>query len=293
MARGEGAQYIDRMKPPGSAWLPTLCRVCHRWQASTLCSQCLTLAALDTPRCVRCGLATRTVRLEPCERCEDWPPAFDHAVAALEYVSPWSSLIAALKFREDPALAGFLGHLLARQVAQRWACPPSTVAARDARSTRRTSATPRAQSAVLPMRRGAPTAVIPVPLSAQRLRERGYNQAWLLARHAARPWQLPVLPRALIRQRDTARLMSLDADERAQQIRGAFSVNPALLPQVVGRHVAVVDDVLTTGATLNEIASTLWLAGAREVSVWVVARTPPPQAGAAADAAGLAEQCCR
>ena len=71
--------------------------------------------------------------------------------------------------------------------------------------------------------------------------------------------------------------MAMDADARQVHIRGAFEVNPQLADQIEERHVAVVDDVLTTGATLNEVARTLWLAGASEVSVWVVARTPLPK----------------
>lgn len=231
-----------------------------------LCGACVELAALGAPRCPRCGLTHAAppdgspAGTAACARCEDWPPRFDHALAALDYVAPWSGLIASLKFRQDPSLAGFLGSMLAQQVARRWASATSG---------------PRATRPML--RRGAPTVVLPVPLSPGRLQERGYNQAWLLARAAARPWRLPLLADGLIRRRETARLMSLDADERSEQIRGAFSVNPRRHTQIAGRHVAVVDDVLTTGATLNEIASTLWLAGAREVSVWVVARTPPPR----------------
>jgi predicted amidophosphoribosyltransferase len=197
-------------------------------------------------------------------------------------VAPWSGLIASLKFRQDPSLASFLGGMLAQQIERRWA---SQMAGEPRRHhSRLGGSAPRAagpslanrRTAVPMLRRGAPTVVLPVPLSAGRLRERGYNQAWLLARAAARPWRLPLLPDGLLRQRETARLMSLDADERTEQIRGAFSVNPRRQPEIAGRHVAVVDDVLTTGATLNEIASTLWQAGAREVSVWVIARTPPP-----------------
>lgn len=237
-----------------------MCRVCRQWQRELLCEACLDLAELGQARCPRCGLrhASHTPRSEACARCEDWPPTFDHTITALDYVAPWSALIAALKFRQDPALAGFLGEMLAGEVARRWAQPAS-------------------RGVVL--RKGAPTVVVPVPLSAERLRERGYNQAWLLARAVAAPWRLPVIADALIRQRDTTRLMSLDADQRAEHIQGAFTVNPAWQARLTGRHVAVVDDVLTTGATLQEVASTLWQAGAREVSVWVVARTPPPEQG--------------
>ncbi|RZI80143.1 MAG: ComF family protein [Rubrivivax sp.] len=288
---GDGAppgslSILTRMNSTGTTWWPTLCRVCRHWQQQMLCGACVELAALRAPRCPRCGLAHAAppdgspAGTAACTRCEDWPPSFDHALAALDYVAPWSSLIASLKFRQDPSLAGFLGGMLAQQIERRWASPMAGASTRHhpmrGGTAPRVAGQSSANRRTAMLGRGAPTVVLPVPLSAGRLRERGYNQAWLLARAAARPWRLPLLPDGLIRQRETARLMSLDADERSEQIRGAFSVNPKRQSEIAGRHVAVVDDVLTTGATLNEIASTLWQAGAREVSVWVIARTPPP-----------------
>ncbi|HIV69715.1 MAG TPA: ComF family protein [Candidatus Aquabacterium excrementipullorum] len=195
-----------------------------------------------------------------CQACRDAPPGFDHAIAALDYAEPWSGLIASLKFREDTAMAGVLARLMEPNLRRRW---QATARSGDQQKVR--------------WKRGAPTAIIPVPLSASRLRERGYNQAGLLARHLGRQLGLPLWHDALARRKDTPRLMTLDADERLQHIRQAFEVSPRHAALLHGRHVAVVDDVLTTGATLNEIANTLWQAGAREVSVWVAARTPPPQ----------------
>lgn len=196
---------------------------------------------------------------------------FDHALACLDYEAPWSGLVTALKFKGDPALARVLADLLAGRVRQRWARPP----------VQGTSAPRRAA-----WRLGAPTLVVPVPLSASRLRERGYNQAWLLARHAADRTGLPAWPDVLRRRKDTPRLMTLDADQRALHIRDAFELDPRHRHRVRGRHVAVVDDVLTTGATAHEIARLLWQEGAREVSVWVAARTPLPEPGDLCASAG-------
>jgi ComF family protein len=245
---------------------PTLCRVCHRWQGQSICTHCTHHAHLTAPRCHRCA-----VRVAPgvslCQQCEDMPPAFDHALAAVDYELPWSPLVAALKFREDPALAKPLARLMAQSVKARWVVPPD-------------DATGRAK-APLAWRRGAPSLIVPVPLSGQRLRERGYNQAWLLASQLGQQLQRPALADGLLKVRHTERLMSLDAHEREDHIRGAYAVNQAHRRLIENRHVAVVDDVLTTGATLNEVARTLWLAGASEVSVWVVARTPLPDQAAA------------
>lgn len=237
---------------------PTMCRVCHRWQGYSVCSGCAEWAHLDAPRCDRCA-----VRVEPdvplCGLCEDMPPAFDHALAAVDYELPWSPLVAALKFQEDSALARPLARLMAQTVKARW-----------------TFLAPHAPDTPL-WRRGAPSLIVPVPLSPQRMAERGYNQAWLLASQLGKQLKRPALADALLRIKHTERLMSLDMAQRCEHIKGAFTVHPAYQQQIENRHVAVVDDVLTTGATLNEIARTLWLAGAREVSVWVVARTPPPE----------------
>jgi ComF family protein len=111
--------------------------------------------------------------------------------------------------------------------------------------------------------------VIPVPLSSKRLRERGYNQAVEIARHVL-PGKMDV--DICVRQRDSTPQMQLPFDERQRNVRGAFSCRRAL----VGASVAVVDDVMTTGATLDELARTLKRAGATRVVNWVVARTLPP-----------------
>lgn len=226
---------------------PSLCLVCHRWQGRSVCADCLGTFAAPLRRCGRCALPLPAQHPlhEPCALCADYPPEFDQAVAALDYTAPWAPLLGQLKFHQSPALAKPLGRLLAQAAAPSCRRLPGLV-------------------------------VVAAPLSAQRLRERGYNQAALLAQHAARALKLPCMPDALLKHTHTQRLMSLSADERMVQIRGAFSVTPKRAPLLEGRHVAVVDDVMTTGATLNELTRTLHEAGVRSVSAWVLARTPPP-----------------
>jgi ComF family protein len=116
--------------------------------------------------------------------------------------------------------------------------------------------------------------VVPMPLGPSRLRERGYNQAWELARRVARQLALPRDPRILERVHDTPRQMSLPTERRATNVRGSFAVPAGALRRLRGRDVALVDDVMTTGATAREAARTLLEAGARSVQVWVAARTP-------------------
>jgi predicted amidophosphoribosyltransferase len=117
--------------------------------------------------------------------------------------------------------------------------------------------------------------VVPVPLASRRLRTRGFNQAAELARHAAAPAGLRLELQLCMRGRDTAAQMDLPFKERSRNVRGAFGCSRA----IPGATVAVVDDVMTTGATLDELAGSLKRAGASRVVNWVLARTSPPEVG--------------
>ncbi|MBI2732308.1 MAG: ComF family protein [Aquabacterium sp.] len=193
-------------------------------------------------RCLRCAIDLDDDHPDTiCQRCEDQSPEFDRAIVALDYSGPWPSLLARLKFQGATALARPLAQLLAEAVQPR---------------------------------RGATDLVLPVPLSQQRLRERGYNQAWLLAKAVSQNLGMEARTDMLARPHHTQRLMTLSAEERMLQIQEAFQVMPHAHAALAGRHIAIVDDVMTTGATLNACARTLLEAGARSVSAWAVARTP-------------------
>lgn len=120
----------------------------------------------------------------------------------------------------------------------------------------------------------APTLILPIPLSAARLRERGYNQSWELARRIAASLQCPADARLLLRMRDTPHQIALPRDRRDANVRGAFAIEPLRRAELQGRDVTLIDDVMTTGATLAEASRVLLQAGAASVQVWVVARTP-------------------
>ncbi|MDH4288968.1 MAG: phosphoribosyltransferase family protein [Aquincola sp.] len=162
----------------------------------------------------------------------------------MDYAFPWSRLVVALKFHAAIDLADAMAGLLAR-------------AAREAPS-------PRADL------------VLPVPLSRERLAERGMNQAWELARRTARLLGVPATAHGLSRPLDTPRLADLPRESRTASIRGAFALAPGASAGIRGRSVALVDDVMTTGATAAEATRTLLAAGASSVQVWVFARTPAP-----------------
>lgn len=119
-----------------------------------------------------------------------------------------------------------------------------------------------------------PDWLLPVPLAHERLAERGYNQSWELARRLARRRNLRCDPKLLLRIRNTPHQTDLPAERRAANMRGAFAVEPSRLAAVRGCRVALLDDVMTTGATLQELARMLRQAGAVHVQAWVLARTP-------------------
>lgn len=113
-----------------------------------------------------------------------------------------------------------------------------------------------------------PDAIIAMPLHPNRLRQRGFNQSQLLARAIARQLKLPLLDHACQRMRDTPPQAALPLKERQQNIRNAFSCDSS----VIGKRIAIVDDVMTSGSTLDSLARTLLKAGAVEVACWVIAR---------------------
>jgi ComF family protein len=172
-------------------------------------------------------------------------------VAAVDYAYPWDSLIARFKFRSEPGWA--------RPFAQQLLSAPHT--------------TELLQTQPL---------VVPIPLTATRLGERGYNQAWELVKAMHALWRrhthalpLETLATALVRLGETPDQHSLGREARLRNLRGAFAAHPSHVHQLPGRHVLLVDDVTTTGATLHTAAQALLLAGADRVSALVFARTPP------------------
>ena len=211
------------------------CFLCRGKADALLCAPCdADLPRLDPGRCPRCALASPAGAL--CGRCLSQPPAYDATQAALDYAFPADVLIQALKFRGELALAPFLGDLLSKSI------PYMKV-----------------------------DCIVPVPLSAQRLRSRGYNQSLEIARGLAARSGARLAPELCERVRDTPAQMDLSIPERARNVSKAFHC-PRMLG---GQSVAVVDDVMTTGATLDEVAATLKRAGAERVVNWVVARTAP------------------
>jgi ComF family protein len=222
---------------------PAVCPVCRTalgaGRRDPLCGACWdAIPRLAPPCCDRCGVAGGGVGPAAglCGSCLAGPPEWDWARAAAEYTGVVRDAIHAFKFEGRRALARPLASLVAAQ----W-------------------------GATLP---AGVEALVPVPLGRARERERGFNQARLLAERLGGALGRPVRAGWLRRVRITGPQSDLGAAARRANVRGAFAAHPA----VAGRHVAVVDDVLTTGATAAECARALRAAGAARVGVLTVAR---------------------
>jgi ComF family protein len=225
--------------------LPSACAGCGVSGARVICAGCA--ACLEDPceRCVRCALplpAGNTRQTALCGQCIAAPPALDATICVATYAPPADAFVIALKFHRQLALAGCLASTLARRAL--------------------------AAGIVLP------DLVAPVPLSSRRLAGRGYNQAWEIARPFARHLRRPAAARLLARARDTRAQAELPAAERRRNMRRAFEVPVAAA--VHARHIGLVDDVMTSGATLDEAARALKEAGAARVTGFVILRTPKP-----------------
>lgn len=229
------------------AWLvrriwPCRCLLCGEagHLGRDLCAACTGQLPWNSSACARCAvplppLADASTRT--CGACLRRPPPQAACRAAFVYGFPLDRLLPRAKFHGDLAAARLLAGLMAQ------ACGDA----------------------------GRPDAIVPLPLHPARLRQRGFDQALELARPLARALALPLRPDLLLRRRDTAPQSRLDAAQRRRNLRDAFGVpSGAVLPA----HVALVDDVMTTGATLHSATKALRRAGVARVDGWVCARVP-------------------
>ncbi|WP_418648377.1 ComF family protein [Thauera butanivorans] len=219
--------------------MPQDCLVCgEAARACGVCAACLAEMPRRPPSaCPVCALPG--LDGGPCGQCLRQPPAYDATLALFDYVFPVDVLVLALKYRHQLSVATFLAtelRVLGEQIA------------------------------------ADVDFILPMPLHARRLAERGFNQAVELARPLAREQALPMELACVRKLRDTPPQASLSRDERLLSPAGAFRCDRAL----DGLHVLVVDDVMTTGATLDELARCLKAQGAARVTNLVVARTPAP-----------------
>jgi ComF family protein len=223
--------------------LPGQCAVCRAWPAQSLCESCVSRFAQPQPRCLRCALPLGA-HAAVCGRCLADPPPLDACYAAVAYHYPWSALIAQYKFRGHAGWARVFATLMR---STPWVEP----ALEDAQL------------------------VLPMPLARERLAERGFNQSLQLAKLLAPRHTDATL---LLRIRHTPAQAELDRRSRIVNVKGAFALDPLRAAEVRGQRVVLVDDVMTSGASLHAAAQVLGDAGAARVTAIVLARTDEPGA---------------
>ena len=227
---------VDGCLPAPLCWLlPPRCVVCGDagMPGRDVCAACHAELPWQGHACPRCALPLPVA--QDCGHCLQHPSPLDAVHAVFDYAFPLDRLLPRFKFHQDFAA----GRVLAQCMAERFAALPR------------------------------PAAILPVPLHPSRLRRRGYDQALELARPLARALKLPLSTGLLQRRRATSAQSRLDAAARQRNLQGAFQLTAAA---AVPAHVVLLDDVMTTGATLHAAAQALRCAGAQRVEAWVCAR---------------------
>jgi len=215
--------------------LPQSCLLCGaRVIGQLLCPGCADdLPRLTHERCPQCSLPTHGSAI--CGNCLKHPPAFEHTIAVYAYAFPLDALVKHCKYGGALAVTDWFADRLADELAGKT----------------------------------LPELILPMPLHEARLAERGFNQAVEIARRLAPRLGIPWSAIGCRRVRDTPPQAGLDLKARRRNLRGAFQCDLDL----TGKHVALLDDVMTSGASLDELAKVIRKAGATSVSAWVVART--------------------
>lgn len=221
--------------------LPPRCLLCGMASdSSCICGPC----KIDLPwtglHCHQCGLPLASPNDEICGLCVQRPPTFTRTVCPLQYQFPADRLVQSFKFNRQLAAGRILSQLICEHVMDRQVTCPEVL--------------------------------IPVPLHKLRMIKRGFNQACELGSHISKVLDIPLLTASLRRRRNTKAQSGLSRRQRRKNVRGAFYWYDAVKP---ARHVALIDDVMTTGTTVAECASVLKKAGAKRVDIWVAARAIP------------------
>ncbi|CAN5316525.1 ComF family protein [soil metagenome] len=227
--------------------MPTSCVLCGYSGNATICAEChAQFFHHRQSRCAHCALPLPHEGVRSCGDCLKQPPAFDATIVAADYAPPIDQLVLGLKFGGRLAVAPWLAGLL-----------------RDALLHLPAQAIP------------LPDRLTAVPLGAQRLAERGFNQALEIAKPLSKSLGIPLDAKLAVRVRDTQAQALLHPEDRRRNIRHSFIVPAQAIDRVRGQHIGIVDDVITTGETLHELAATLKRFGASRVTNFVFARTLP------------------
>jgi ComF family protein len=219
--------------------LPPTCILCGNsgFDSQDICQACFSDLLKNTHCCYRCAEIFETPSLSPqlCGHCLNKTPAFDETHAPFIYHGIIRYLITTLKFNKQYKNARLLGYLLAHFLAKTTEMPEY---------------------------------IVPVPLHKKRYQERKFNQSIEIATTVSKILSIPLDTQSCIRKRNTHQQMNLPAKQRHKNIKNAFTVKKTCKAQ----HIAILDDVMTTGATVNELAKVLKKSGVNRVDIWVCAR---------------------
>jgi ComF family protein len=227
--------------------LPPTCILCQQraQQPLDICLPCYGDLPWLKPGCPCCA-TPQTDRVTACGKCQQDPPPFTRALALFHYEPPITQLLLGLKFHSHLLYARVLGEIMAKQITQHWY-----------------------------KQKALPQILIPMPLHRQRLTQRGFNQALELARPIAKICKIPLDIKHCLRPKATLAQAQLKAAARKKNMQNAFTTNPYF----AGKHVAILDDIMTTGLSLRSLALSLQQAGAQRIDVWCVARAFKPRFG--------------
>jgi ComF family protein len=224
-----------------STVFPGCCTLCGApgMQSWDICEACYDSLPINELACARCAIPLAQGNLGICGRCLQHPPPYQQCIAAWRYDPPLDYFIQRLKFNKDLVFARLMGALFADRLAKIYSKPADK-----------------------------PEVIIPVPLHIKRLRERGFNQSVEIAKVIARQLHIPLDITACTRPKMTLPQAELPAEHRKRNIKGAFSFNSGVPYQ----HIALVDDVMTTGHTIHELSKTIQRISKSTIDVWICAR---------------------
>lgn len=232
--------------------IPSVCEVCGQWPSKAICQTCIDRWTGFRSRCECCAVPVQE-HVRVCGACltSTNQDRIARCVAAVDYGYPWDRLVARLKFQNTPGWASVLASVMHHA--------------------------PFAKELI-----EASDGLVPIPLAPGRLAERGYNQARLLGRelqrhHVTSGGRKILLMEGLQRRQETVTQHALGRSQRWRNLKAAFSLAPDEAVAIRGKRLLLVDDVSTTGATLQAAARVLLNGGARQVNAIVLCRTPPEQ----------------
>jgi ComF family protein len=220
-----------------SLGLPSICILCNQFHKNNLavCAPCIALLSPLGPACHYCAYPLPDSHYLICGRCIKKPPYFDRTLVAYCFEEPLRSLLHRFKYHNGLYLSSFLSHLVIQAIKKE---------------------------------DKTPQCLIPVPMHPKRIRERGFNHAAILTQSLAKKLRIPYDISACQKIINTAPQASLDGEQRQKNLHHAFKTK-----KIPYQHVALIDDLITTGATANELARTLKKAGVKQVDLWCCART--------------------